>query len=213
MFVLSVGYCSASLIRDGMKYQIGVDLVLILTLLFLAVGIGIQFVFSGIRIDFLCISIANMLFYIRYYKNTLQVDAVTRLLNRRCYDVDITDIGSRAVIAFFDVDKFKQVNDTFGHSRGDVCLRTVAQLLRGAYGKNGVCYRIVGDEFCVIVQNHLEKMEEMNRSFFGELENLQREDATMPGGSMGFALYDAASSRIQNVIEEADAMLYRNKNG
>ena len=86
MFVLSVGYCSVSLIRDGMKYQIGVDLLLILTLLFLAVGIGIQFVFSGIRIDFLCISIANMLFYIRYYKryykNTLQVDAVTRLLNR-----------------------------------------------------------------------------------------------------------------------------------
>lgn len=65
----------------------------------------------------------------------------------------------------------------------------------------------------MIVQNHLEKMEEMNRSFFRELESLQREDATMPGVSMGFALYDAASSHIQNVIEEADAMLYRNKNG
>ena len=138
-FILCVIYCFVSIIRNEKAYQMGIDIVLILTLLLLAVGIGIQFIFSNIRIDYLCITIGNMLLYIRYYKTMLQVDAVTRLLNRRCYDVSITDMGSRAVILFFDVDKFKQINDTYGHSVGDLCLINVAQLLRSTYGKHGLC--------------------------------------------------------------------------
>ena len=178
----------------------------------LMVGIGIQFVYSSIRIDYLCIAVGNMLFYIRYYKIMLQVDAVTRLLNRRCYDVSIADLGSRAVVLFFDVDKFKQVNDTYGHSAGDVCLRTVAQQLRNVYGKYGLCYRIGGDEFCVILQNGIEKAEELNRQFADAIKTVQKEDAKMPGVSMGYAYYDNSVSHIRDVIEEADAMLYRNKN-
>lgn len=212
MFILSVIYCFVSIIRGGKAYQIGIDCVLVLTLLLLAVGIGIQFVFSGIRIDYLCISMGNMLFYIRHYKLMLQVDAVTRLLNRRCYDVNITDIGSRAVTLFFDIDKFKQVNDTYGHSAGDACLRKVAQQLRSVYGKYGLCYRIGGDEFCVILQDNIEKAEEMNRRFSAAIERLRQEDGTMPGVSVGYAYFDTASTHIQDVVEEADAMLYRNKN-
>ena len=64
----------------------------------------------------------NLLLYIRYYKMVLQVDAVTQLLNRRCYDVSITDMSSRAVILYFDIDKFKQINDIYGHSLSDLCL-------------------------------------------------------------------------------------------
>lgn len=211
-FLLSVFYSFTSIIRSGEEYQIGADRVLILTLFMLMVGIGIQFVYSSIRIDYMCIAIGNMLFFIRYYKIILQVDAVTRLLNRRCYDVCITDMGSRAVILFFDVDKFKQVNDTYGHSTGDLCLRSVAQQLRNVYGKYGLCYRIGGDEFCVIVQRDIEKMEELNRQFVSAIKMMQEKDSRMPSVSMGYAYYDDAVSHIRDVIEEADAMLYKNKN-
>lgn len=179
----------------------------------LTVGIGILFVFPGTRIAYLCIAVGNMLFYIRYYKIMLQVDAVTRLLNRRCYDVNITDMGSRAVILFFDIDKFKQINDTYGHSVGDICLRNVAQELWNVYGKHGLCYRIGGDEFCVILHDGVEKAEELNRDFASAIESVRKKDPRMPGVSTGYAYYDAAVSHVQNVIEEADAMLYRNKNG
>lgn len=213
MFILSVAYCFISIIRGGKAYQIGIDGVLVLTLLMLAVGIGMQFVFSGIRIDYLCISMGNMLFYIRHYKIMLQVDAVTGLLNRRCYDVNITDIGSRAVVLLFDIDKFKQVNDTYGHSTGDACLRKVAQQLFSIYGKCGLCYRVGGDEFCVILQENIEQTEEMNRRFAAAIEQLREEDGSMPGVSVGYAYYDEATAHIQNVVGEADAMLYHNKNG
>lgn len=211
MFLLSIAYCMISLIRMGKAYQIGVDMVLLLTLAMLLVGIGIQFLFSSIRIDYLCIAAGNLLFYIRYYKTMLQVDAVTQLLNRRCYDVNIADTGSRAIVLFFDVDKFKQVNDVFGHSAGDVCLRNVAQQLRNVYGKYGLCYRVGGDEFCVILCGNIDNVDELNLQFTSAIAALQAQDSRMPSVSLGYAYFDSATGHIQNVIEEADAMLYKNK--
>ncbi|MDY3918124.1 MAG: GGDEF domain-containing protein, partial [Candidatus Limivivens sp.] len=211
-FILSVIYCFVCIIRNGKAYQMGVDRVLIWTLVMLVVGIGIQFIYSSIRIDYLCISIGNMMFSIRNYKIMLQVDAVTGLLNRRCYDVKMTDLGPRAAILFFDIDKFKQLNDTYGHLEGDACLKKVAQQLRSVYGKFGLCYRIGGDEFCVILYDGIEKIEELNSRFASAVRELQTGDSRMPTVSAGYAFYDASVSHVQNVIEEADAMLYRNKN-
>ncbi|MGN1251033.1 MAG: GGDEF domain-containing protein [Candidatus Spyradocola sp.] len=211
-FVLCTAYGFFCVIRNGKSFQIGFDGMLASTLGMLIVGIGIQFVFSGIRIDYLCIAVGNMLLYNRYYRTMLQVDAVTRLLNRRCYDVHITDMGSRAAILFFDVDKFKAVNDTYGHSTGDLCLKNVAQRLRSVYGRHGLCYRVGGDEFCVILYDGLEELDALNGRFADAIRRMRAEDDRMPGVSMGYAYYDAAASHIQTVIEEADAMLYRSKN-
>ena len=211
-FIVSVAYAFISVIRNGEAYQVGSDSVLLLTLFMLAAGISVLFICPGTRIAYLCIAVGNLLLYIRYYKMMLQVDAVTQLLNRRCYDVSITDMGSRAVILYFDIDKFKQINDTYGHSVGDLCLRNVAQLLRNVYRKHGLCYRIGGDEFCVILHDGIEKLEELNRAFTAAVQTMRQEDSRMPDVSMGYAYYDAAASRIQDVIEEADAMLYQNKN-
>ena len=211
-FILATAYGFISIIQNGRAYQADVDSVLLLILLMLVVGIGIQFVYSDIKIDYLCITIGNMMFSIRHCKLILQVDAVTKLLNRRCYDVNIADMGSDAVILFFDVDKFKQINDTYGHSVGDLCLRNVAQQLRQVYRKNGLCYRIGGDEFCVILRDGLEKVEELNQAFASAINAMRAEDSRMPTVSQGYACYKAGVSHMQNVIEEADAMLYRNKN-
>ncbi|MGN1158808.1 MAG: GGDEF domain-containing protein [Lachnospiraceae bacterium] len=211
-FVISVVYCFTCVIRSGKEYQTGIDSVLVLTLLLVIVGIGIQFVNSGIRIDFLCIAIGNMMLYSRYYKMILQVDAVTRLLNRRCYDANIGNVGSRAVIISFDINRFKQVNDTYGHSVGDICLKNVAEQLRKVYGKCGSCYRVGGDEFCVILNSNFEQLEELNKQFTDEIALIQKADQRMPAVALGYAYYDADTSHIQNVIEEADAMMYKNKN-
>ncbi|MDY3918123.1 MAG: GGDEF domain-containing protein [Candidatus Limivivens sp.] len=211
VFTVALGYGFLAIIRSGKVNQVGMDSVLVCTLFMLMAGIGSLFLFHGVRIAYLCIAVGNALFYSRYCKIMLQVDAVTRLLNRRCYDVNITDLGSRALILFFDVDKFKQVNDTYGHSVGDICLKNVAQQLRNVYGRYGFCYRVGGDEFCVILHDHLENIEELNSRFVSAIRELQKEDGRMPNVSLGYAYYDAAASYIQDVIKEADAMLYRNK--
>lgn len=210
-FVISVAYCIICIIRSGKKFQTGVDSVLVLTLVMACIGIGIQFINSDIRIDFLCVAIANLLYYSRYYKMILKMDAVTHLLNRRCYDTNIGNIGSRAVIIFFDINKFKLINDTYGHHVGDVCLKSVAKKLRKVYGKYGLCYRIGGDEFCVILNSNFDNVEQLNNKLINEIKLLQKEDERMPDVALGYSYYDESISHIQNVIEEADAMMYENK--
>ena len=211
VFVLSVAYAFSSVVIGGKAYQIGVDAMLVLTLLLVTAGVWFMLVFPDIRITYLCIALSNLLLYIRHYKIMLQVDAVTGLLNRRCYDVNITDMGSRSVIVLLDIDQFKRVNDTYGHSVGDLCLRSVAQELTAVYGRYGLCYRIGGDEFCVVLHDSLEKLPMLNQLFLARIQRLRERDSRMSGVSMGYAYYDAAASNIRDVIQEADTMLYRNK--
>lgn len=210
VFVLSIIYAFAAVIKNGKLIQTGVDIILVLAIAMIATGV-IILLSTGIRITFLCITVGNILFYISYYKVMLQIDSITQLLNRRCYDVSLKDIGERAVYLLFDLDKFKHVNDTYGHAVGDICLRNVAKLLRKTYGSSGLCYRIGGDEFCVIMNNDLEKVEELNNQFTQAIERLRKEDERMPGVSIGYAYYDNATTNIQEIIEEADAMMYKNK--
>ncbi|MDD6880907.1 MAG: GGDEF domain-containing protein [Firmicutes bacterium] len=212
-FLSSTFYGFYCIVRGGRGYQVRTDIVMVLSFCMLAVGIGIQFVFSGIRVDYLCISIVNLMFYLRYNKGMLQVDAVTGLLNRRCYDVNISNIEHDSAVIFFDVDKFKIVNDTYGHSVGDICLQNVAKALQKVYEPHGTCYRTGGDEFTVILTDGIENLNEINEAFYREIKDVQESDGRMPGVTLGYAFYDTASEHIQNVIEAADAMLYKNKGG
>lgn len=211
-FSLSAVYGLIAVLQSGKAYQVDVDVVPVLTMATLAGGIAGLYFETAVRIAYLCIAVANLIFYYSYYKIMLRVDAVTHLLNRRCYDVSVSELGTRAVILYFDIDRFKQVNDTYGHTVGDLCLRGVSRLLRQVYGRYGRCYRIGGDEFCVILSDGLDGVEALNARFGEAVAALRAGDPRMPGVSIGYACYDAATSSVQRVIGEADAMLYRNKN-
>lgn len=90
--------------------------------------------------------------YILYSELTQKIDALTHLLNRRSYESRLASLRGHAVIYYFDVDEFKSVNDTFGHGVGDAVLAEVGSTIYAVFSKVGYCYRIGGDEFCVIAQ-------------------------------------------------------------
>lgn len=211
VFVFFTFYAFFHVVKSGKEYQTGIDSVIVLTIIMLITGIGIQFIFSDVRVDYLCIAITNNVLFSRYYKIVLQVDAVTTLLNRRCYESHIGDMETRSVIIFFDINKFKNVNDTYGHFVGDICLKRVADILRTVYGRYGTCYRIGGDEFCVILDSNIDDVEALNTKFNSAVEEMHSDDDRMPNVAWGYAYYDIETTHIQNVIEEADSMLYRNK--
>lgn len=210
-FAGSLIYGLVCIIRNDKKYHNQTDCALILTFVLLITGISIQFMNSDIRIDFLCVTIANMILYNRYCKVILQVDALTHLLNRRCYETSIGSLNSDALLLYFDVNKFKQVNDTYGHSAGDICLKKIAAQLQNVYGKYGNCYRIGGDEFCVILNKNFDGVEILNNNFKNAISQEQENDERMPDVAIGFAFFDVKNSHIQTVIEKADAMMYKNK--
>jgi diguanylate cyclase (GGDEF)-like protein len=85
-------------------------------------------------------------------------DALTGLRNRRALTEDIATVSSEAtlerpaLVALFDLDGFKQYNDTFGHAAGDALLVRLARALSAACDGRATPYRMGGDEFCLLAE-------------------------------------------------------------
>ena len=210
VFSASLLYSFVSIIREEESYQRRPDATLVATLLFLVAGIVIQMSDSALRVDFLSVAIGNQLLYDHRCKIIAQMDGLTDLLNRRCYDKDIERLQPPAVILGMDVDRFKTLNDTCGHAAGDFYLKAVAEAIRQVYGPYGFCYRCGGDEFCVILDKGLDRVEELNDRFQRKLAEMRQQDERVPQVSIGCARYEEGD-HIRKVIEDADTMMYGRK--
>lgn len=85
-------------------------------------------------------------------------DVLTGVQNRRCFDLMLDEECQRAVsrrsslaLLMIDIDRFKNLNDTFGHPAGDEALRAVAQLLQTELRSNDRLFRYGGEEFSVLL--------------------------------------------------------------
>lgn len=210
VFTLSLAYCLTCVVLDEVKLQMRADAALVATVLFLAMGLTIQALDSDLRVDYLCIAIANLQLYNHGYRLYSRLDGLTMLLNRIRYEKDLERTKPPAVVINMDVNAFKQVNDTCGHAAGDRYLRQIAEAVRRVYGRYGYCYRPGGDEFCVILTESLSNVEKLNENFAAAIEKLRQQDPQTPDVSVGYARYDGGGT-LHDAIEAADAMMYRNK--
>lgn len=87
-----------------------------------------------------------------------QIDLLTGVLNKRSFeeraDMTLKNAGkdSRCAIILLDVDNFKGVNDTLGHSYGDKVLANIGNILRSVFRGEDILGRLGGDEFCVCIE-------------------------------------------------------------
>lgn len=137
-------------VRFGRRNQAAGGNIMALILVFFASGVAMRLCNRQIRADYPCLAFAVMFTYL-YYSGVVQnADALTGLRNRRGYDSQLSHLRRPAILLMMDVNRFKAVNDQFGHQYGDRVLQTIARAMQRAYGREGRCYRIGGDEFCVI---------------------------------------------------------------
>lgn len=211
-FLLSMVYCFAAILQSNRRYHSGNDSVLMMTLAMILTGIVIETFSNGsIRVCYLTIAVSCQLLASRSYQLSMQLDGVTELLNRQCYKNCLSNLHSDCVIIFFDINKFKEVNDTYGHAVGDLCLKRVAEAIQEIYQLHGDCYRVGGDEFCVILRRRVELLDKLNDAFRALIEQKHQEDCRIPYVALGFAFFRSGLSNIQAVVDEADAMMYQNK--
>ena len=138
-----------------------------------------------------------------------QLDALTGLLNQNSYLRKTGEMGCKAsVLVVFDVDDFKQINDNYGHVQGDLCLAEIAECIKKAYANFGYCYRIGGDEFCVLLKN-ADKEDWCNQEFLHRLEEKRRMITFLPTVSYGSASF--SSGDIVAVKDKADRNMYQYK--
>ncbi|MFD7697517.1 GGDEF domain-containing protein [Streptomyces sp. NPDC059805] len=95
--------------------------------------------------------------WLRRRLNVARRDPLTGLRTREAFTRRATALlrDPRAVVVLADVDRFKQINDTFGHAAGDALLKTTADRLAYHVGRSGVAGRLGGDEFAaVLIDDH-----------------------------------------------------------
>lgn len=90
----------------------------------------------------------------------LRKDPLTGLYNRRSFEESLEkeiqrteETGEKAYIAIFDIDHFKNVNDTYGHSNGDVVIKALCKMLKEKAKDYGLAFRYGGEEFVILFNN------------------------------------------------------------
>lgn len=117
------------------------------------------------------------------------------------------EVQRRSAVVF-DVDDFKQINDRYGHIQGDLCLAGIAECIKKSYANFGYCYRIGGDEFCVLLKNGGNEGR-CKQEFLQRLQEKRGEIAFLPTVSYGSAPFSGED--IVKVKDRADQDMYQYK--
>jgi diguanylate cyclase (GGDEF)-like protein len=123
--------------------------------------------------------------------------------------------GTTVAVLFLDLDRFKPVNDSFGHAVGDELLVQIARRLRSAVRRGDVVARFGGDEFVVLCEHPAgrSEMTELARRLIDALSHpveIAGVSASV-GASVGIAIGGGGRVTIDTLIRDADAALYQAK--
>ncbi|MER9214904.1 EAL domain-containing protein [Mesorhizobium sp. M0663] len=121
----------------------------------------------------------------------------------------------RVAVVQFDLDRFKQINDTFGHAAGDYVLVAAAQRMRDSCRTSDLNVRLGGDEFVMILNGagSTEDIDTVARRILTKLNKpiVFRGTTIHPGVSAGIAVYPVDADNAQDLLVHADLALYSAK--
>ncbi len=151
----------------------------------------------------------------RFYYNVSRKDPLTGTYNRKRLDELENSLSGEYYVIYFDMDKFKLINDTYGHFAGDNALCEFVKIIKEKLDENIDLVRIGGDEFVLILQEEEKVVEEFinymlykseNTIFEYEKQNIKVEF------SLGFSK-SSDSNELYKIINNADRLLYKIKKG
>jgi diguanylate cyclase (GGDEF)-like protein len=155
-------------------------------------------------------------------RRSADTDSLTGIANRAAFDRALEAAmmrshaqGTPLLLALVDLDGFKAINDTLGHTAGDDVLRGVGRVLQSPWLKNSFAARLGGDEFGILIDDpamvvnpgHIRARLEEALRFPIALNGL----AMVSAGTVGIAALEADCHSIRDFIHRADTVLYRAK--
>ena len=147
-------------------------------------------------------------------------DELTGLSNRKQFETTLDSIeqqsrrtGGVFALLYVDLDNFKGINDTFGHSAGDQVLRDVAATLKSRVRETDMVARWGGDEFVILLTNlqHSVLVSEVCEKLIAGVSALKAPSDVPISASIGVALYPADAQTIEELHQCADGALYEAK--
>lgn len=155
-----------------------------------------------------------------FSNNVAMIDALTGLMNKtQFYSIfqSVLRRGDQGILLYIDLNKFKPVNDTFGHNAGDEVLKVIASRMKANTGRNSIHARLGGDEFAILLTNTNtakgEKIRDRLNSKIAEPIKIDGiDEALCVGASTGIALFPKNGNSVEELIHIADQAMYREKN-
>lgn len=153
-----------------------------------------------------------------------QYDGLTGLPNRALFfdhlrkALALAQRNNRQLaILYFDLDRFKPVNDKWGHHAGDALLKAVAERALGTVRKSDTVARLGGDEFAVLLQEiaaraNADKVADKIRYSLAQPFTLEGiPEAICVGASVGIALFPQDGENADDLVQKADGAMYTRK--
>ena len=195
----------------------------LLFILPVAIGSLLQFLFYGIATLWLSAAIGLTSLYISIQTENAYLDRLTGVYNRHYFETYVSALYKAAArdskkqkiaALMIDIDRFKSINDRYGHVVGDEALIRSARILRASADKNALVVRYGGDEFLIILRD---KSETEVALLVGEIQKncaaanrISDKDYTL-SFSIGYTIADPAVVDNEEFLIRADAAMYAAK--
>ncbi len=188
---------------DGMRYDV--------------LHLQVQFLAATLALNLILLLVIILVYrYMKYREYKGQIDSLTGVMGRRLFLNYCTRMqeekkpGAKGWFVFLDVDWFKRINDTLGHSVGDETLRRVAESLKNAFEGVGETGRMGGDEFAVMVYKEISRaeLEKRLKQFSEEISGILPQIKV--SCSIG-ACHFAFPRIVKELLTETDHVLYQAK--
>ncbi len=195
----------------------------LLFILPVAIGSLLQFLFYGIATLWLSAAIGLTSLYISIQTENAYLDRLTGVYNQHYFETYVSALYKAAArdskkqkiaALMIDIDRFKSINDRYGHVVGDEALIRSARILRASAGKNALVVRYGGDEFLIILRD---KSETEVALLVGEIQKncaaanrISDKDYTL-SFSIGYTIADPAVVDNEEFLIRADAAMYAAK--
>lgn len=146
-----------------------------------------------------------------YAENKSNLDPLTEVYNRRALEKTVQDLENYSII-LFDIDNFKDVNDSYGHQIGDKVLIFLTQRVKSVIRDYDTCFRLGGDEFLIILPNtDINDAKEIAERLKNKLK-----DTISPCGetisiSMGIGSFPELADSFSELYKITDQALYQSK--
>lgn len=176
-------------------------------------GILLTFALFSLYIPFQ--RMAHMNYLLKRQNEALIRDTLTQAYNFKYFEKvlqnNIENDRPFSVI-FIDLDKFKEVNDNYGHSAGNKAIIEVADFIKQNAGDKSILCRFGGDEFCIIIdESELDKTDEIARKIVSQSQKFEVEYEGYRfkiGWSVGIYTTNGTKETVQTIIDKADTAMY-----
>lgn len=154
------------------------------------------------------------------YQRLAKEDRLTGLKNRMAFEEYLAELQTKAAdfenvaLIFLDLNQLKLVNDCYGHNAGDELLIASARCIQNTFEAEGKCFRIGGDEFCVIIENPMKTEHEWFDILDNEIQAYNKNGRFHMSIARGLSYLKDENGMIKTMSNwkyEADLKMYENK--